>query len=721
MGMRARSSHVTSFLARGRRAFAVFAVLAALAAGSAFAAETEWWVSDSASDYAKAESRGVVVDPEGVLSLGPALREWRSDSVGVIWSLAPLPDGSVAVAGDRGRIDRWTESGGFRPWVSLGNVQVLALAADGDGVVAGTAPGGAVYRVAANGDTTLLARTGERYVWGLAPAGGGAWYAATGTKGRLLKVSRGAVRVMLDSDESNLVSIVSDGKGGCFAGGDSKGRVFHVRADGSTRTVFDAAEDEVRALAIGRDGALYAAGLSGSAVASGSSGGGDDDRPQPAKSAVGGARSTVYRIVPDSSVVSWWVASQPMIFALAQTPLGFLAATGNAAGISRIDRAGGATQLALFPQGQITALAVTKGGAVIAAGSNPGAVWKLGPERAARGELISPAQDLKRIAQFGRVRWHGEGGGVRIETRSGNCDPPDTTWSRWSGGAVSEAGAEVAAPPARYLQWKIVLDSPATRVSSVEIATRERNLAPSIEDLVVAPQGVAFREGELTPRMESVTQTLPGGQKVEYSMPSASTPKQLRELPMWALGLRTLQWRGVDPNGDPLTYRVEVRPEGGRDWIEIGKDLTNSTFTWDTRGLPDGRYRIRVTASDRATNPLGEEGTAVATSAPFVVDNSPPRIEKFDANGVTGAVSFSGQAADGENVLTRVEVALDDDVWRQVAPEGGLTDSRDVRFSGRWPDVTPGDHTLSVRVVDAGGNPAVRSVHVTVPGRASGR
>lgn len=719
MGIHARASHVTSSLARGRRALGLIVVLGALVAATAFAAETEWWVTDSASDYAKAESRGVVVDPEGVLSLGPSLREWRSDSIGVIWALAALGDGSVAVAGDRGRIDRWTESGGLRPWASLGSGQVMALAPDGDGVIAGTAPGGAVYRIAANGDTTLIARTGERYVWGLAPAGGGAWYAATGTKGRLLRIARGSVRVILDSDESNLVSIVSDGKGGCFAGGDSKGRVFHVRADGSTRTVFDAAEDEVRALAIGKDGALYAAGLSGSAVESATATG--DDNPQPAKSAVGGARSTIYRIVPDSSAASWWVASQPMIFALAQTPLGFLAATGNRAGVFRVDRAGGATQLALFPQGQITALVVVKSGAVIAAGSNPGAVWKLGPERANRGELLSPAQDLKRIAQFGRIRWHGEGGGVRIETRSGNADPPDTTWSRWEGGAVSDAGSQVQAPPARYLQWKLVLDSPATRVASVEVATRERNLPPTIEDLVVAPQGIAFREGELTPRMESVTQTLPSGQKVEYSMPSATTPKQLRELPMWALGLRTLQWRGVDPNGDALSYRVEVRAEGGRDWIEIGKDLTNSTFTWDTRGLPDGRYRIRVTASDRAANALGEEGVAVATSAPFVVDNTPPRIEKFDANGGVNVVSFTGQAGDGENVLTRVEVALDDDVWRQVAPDGGMTDARDVRFSGRWPDVAPGDHTLSVRVIDAGGNPAVRSVHVTVSGRPGNR
>src|SRR6185295_1333522 len=146
------------------------------------------------------------------------------------------------------------ESGGVRPWVRLPVGQVLSLASDGEGLVAGTGPDGLIYRIGARGDTSLVAKTGERYVWGLAPAGRGAWYAATGTRGRLLRVEGGRSRVLLDSDESNLVALIPDGHGGAFAGGDSKGRVFHVRTGGSTRVTFDAAEDEIRALAIGADG-----------------------------------------------------------------------------------------------------------------------------------------------------------------------------------------------------------------------------------------------------------------------------------------------------------------------------------------------------------------------------------------------------------------------------------------------------------------------------------
>src|SRR4029453_9459406 len=89
---------------------------------------------------------------------------------------------------------------------------------------------------------------------------------ATGTRGRLLRIRGGKSEILLDTDESNLVSIVPDGKGGAYAGGDSHGRIAHVPASGPARTVFDAAEDEVRALAIGPDRALYAAALSASAV-----------------------------------------------------------------------------------------------------------------------------------------------------------------------------------------------------------------------------------------------------------------------------------------------------------------------------------------------------------------------------------------------------------------------------------------------------------------------
>ena len=705
----------------------LLALAAALVAGGPVGAtDTQWWILDSPPDHARSESRGVVVRSDGALELGPRAAQVPLDSLAVVWSAVVLKDGSLALAGDRGRVLRWSPTAGVRVWARLNTGQVLSLATDGDGVVAGTGPDGLIYRVAANGDTTLLARTGERYVWGLAPAGRDAWYAATGTKGRLLKVEKGRVRIIADTDESNLVCLLGDGQGGVFAGGDSKGRILHARADGSLRTVFDASEDEIRALALGADGALYAAALS---VAATSGVDEKDGVPTPVQTAPPGGtgRSTLYRIVPDSTASAWWTAPQPFVFALLGAGArggdavwrGILAATGNRAGVHLVERPGGATQWLACPQGQVTALAADAHGEVYAATSNPAALWRLGPGRADRGELLSMPLDARRIARYGRTLWRGAAGGGRVTlaTRTGNTEEPDTTWSPWAEVRGGAAGGKVPSPPARYLQWKVTLEGGRPRVESVETAWREQNQAPRVEDVLVAPQGQGFREGELQPRMEPITQTLPGGQRVEYSAPAINQQRQLRDLPLWARGLRTVQWRASDPNGDLLRFRLEARPEPEGSWMAVAQDLEQASYTWDTNALPDGRYRLRVTASDASANAVGEEGTGEALSQPFTVDNTPPVVTALEARGEPEVVLVTGAAEDAASPLQRVEVALDDGPWRTVTPEGGLTDTQALTFRVRLPAVSVGEHTVSARVADLSGNVAVRSARVRVPER----
>jgi hypothetical protein len=688
-----------------------------LSAGPARASETQWWVSDSPDDYAKAEARGIVVRPDGSLGLGPAAKFTAADSLGVVWSAAVLKDGSVALGGDRGRILRYRESGGFSVMAKLPVGQVLSLAPDGDGLVAGTGPEGLVYRIGARGDTTLLARTGERYVWGLAPGGDGTWMAATGTRGRLMRIRRGSAEIVLDTEESNLVSLVAGGKGAVYAGGDSRGRVYRVVNGRDPRTVYDAGEDEVRALAFGADGALYAAALSASAVTEETPAEGDvAQRPSPVRSAVSGGRAVLYRIVPDSVASAVWTSPQPFVFALVASPGGVVAATGNRAGLYRIEPGTGATQWLQGPQGQFTAVASDARGRVYVATSNPAGLWTVGPGTAGEGEVLSQVFDARRFASFGAVRWRGDAGGgsVRLSTRSGNSDPIDSTWSGWSRSG-SDDRPRSGSPAARYFQWRLTANGGAPRIEAVEAAWREQNLPPRVEELVVAAQGQGFREGSMTPRSESVTQTLAGGQKVEYSLPAPGSSKPLRDLPTFARGLRTLQWRGTDPNGDVLTYRVEVRNENADAWIEVDKDLDASAFTWDTGALPDGRYRIKVIASDAGGNAIGEALTGETVSAPFAVDNTAPTLPEIAAAPGPGAIVVSGRAEDAASALSRIEVSVDNGDWRTVTPDGGFADERSHAFHARIPDVTPGEHTVSVRAVDGAGNTVTGARRVTVP------
>ena len=693
---------------RSRMIVGTIALAAFVGAVGARAADTQWWTSNSPADHAKSQAHGVVVDPDGVLRPGPRTESFATDSLGLAWCAVLLRDGSLAVGGDHGRVMRWSERSGWKVWASLGSGQVLALAADGDGAVAGTGPRGLVYRIGVGGDTTRLAATGERYVWGLVSAGKGTWYAATGTRGRLLRITDGKVSVPLDTEESNIVSLVADGGGGVFAGGDSRGRIYQVRADGISRTLFDAAEDEIRALAVAADGVVWAAGLSVTAAIDDPT---SEEGPQPAKSPVTSGRAVLYRITPEGDAASWWVSPQPLVFALAFAGGSLHAGTGNRAGVYTIERANGASLKLAPPQGQITALVSGRSGQLYAISSNPVVVWRLGPGNGEGGELLSSVQDARRFARFGRVRAVGAGR-YEFATRSGNGDAPDTTWSRWQ--AVGGEGA-VASPPARYLQWKVRMASADARVDEVSVSYRETNQPPRIEDLSVAPQGQGFRDGEMSPRTESITQTLTGGQKVEYSATIGGT-RGLREMPLWARGMRTLSWRGIDPNADPLRYKAFVRAEPEGDWIEIGKDLEVSVLTWNTNTLGNGRYRIKVSASDTEGNAVGEGLTTEAVSEPFSIDNTPPEVSTLEAKSEAGGVSVSGAAADGEGWLQRLDLSTDDGPWHSLAPEGGISDAPHLTFRTLLKDLTPGPHLVSVRAVDAAGNAATRALRVTVPG-----
>jgi hypothetical protein len=180
--------------------------------------------------------------------------------------------------------------------------------------------------------------------------------------------------------------------------------------------------------------------------------------------------------------------------------------------------------------------------------------------------------------------------------------------------------------------------------------------------------------------------------------------------------MRTLSWRGVDPNGDPLRYKVAVRVEPDGDWIEIGKDLEVSMLTWNTNTLADGRYRVKVTASDVEGNAVGEALTGEAVSEPFGIDNTPPQVTALEAKAEAAGVAVSGAASDGEGWLQRLDLSTDDGPWHSLAPDGGLSDAPRLAFHATLKDLAPGPHLVSVRAVDAAGNAATRPVRVTVAG-----
>ena len=100
---------------------------------------------------------------------------------------------------------------------------------------------------------------------------------------------------------------------------------------------------------------------------------------------------------------------------------------------------------------------VVRGREVFAASSNQGKLFRFGA-RASRpkGLTSRPCATRSFVASWGRIWWRGRGQ-VELQTRTGNTERPDMTWSEWSAPYRDPAGAAVSSPRARFIQWRAVL------------------------------------------------------------------------------------------------------------------------------------------------------------------------------------------------------------------------------------------------------------------------
>ncbi len=668
-------------------------LLAIALAPAARAATTQYWTLRTAADHQATDLEGIALGPDGTLRSGPRLAPRDLPGAPVVWAALANGDRLELATGPGGRV--LTVRGDDVRADSTGDAQALSLARGEDGALyVGTGPGGHVMRFAPNGARTTYFETGQKYVWALAFVGK-TLYAATGPLGKLYAIeAAGKGKVVLDARAAHLSALATDGKGTLFVGASGRGIVYAVTG-GRARALFEAPEKEIRALAW--DGhALFAAAMSTAPITI------DDAALDPA--AGEGQRSVVYRIVPDSAAAAHWVSPQGLVYALLAEGGHLWAATGSRAALYQLDARGKGDALWAGGEGQVTALAPAGGGELWLATSNPSRLYRVRPG-GGTGTAISPALDAKRLARWGRLWFDGEAPGARFLTRSGNTNAPDSTWSDWI--ALSGDG-HVASASARWLQWKLELPGGSkASIRAVTVAWGEVNQRPRIDDFTAYPVPGKFYEGELNVRRDPITQELPDGRRVQFS---ADAPRKgnADALPPWAQGIRPLAWKASDPNGDDLAYRLFVRRDGETSWTPIASGLSTSLYAWDTTGWPDGRYEIKLVASDEDENPPGEGLDDETIAGPIVLDRTPPTFAALDAK-LEGTVAVvRGRAGDAGLYVSRVDVGFDDDAtWFPAAPDDGLWDEPSEAFTLRLEGLPAGEHLLRVRVTDALGNAAV--------------
>jgi hypothetical protein len=139
-------------------------------------------------------------------------------------------------------------------------------------------------------------------------------------------------------------------------------------------------------------------------------------------------------------------------------------------------------------------------------------------------------------------------------------------------------------------------------------------------------------------------------------------------------------WRAEDDNRDELTYDVQYRREGDSAWKSVKKGLTDTILVWDTTSVPDGRYVVRVVASDAPSNSPATALTGDMESSAFDVDNVPPAITVSSVRRQGAQTMVAFEVRDDMSAVQRVDYSLDGDRWMPVYPKDGIADSRVEEF-----------------------------------------
>jgi hypothetical protein len=705
------------------------AVVGLALVSQSFAGKVKVWHHDRSEQFDKAQIKQAIVTNEGTIRLSRQLHPLVGLDATHVWDIVEDPHGNLYVAtGNEGKIFLVTREGKVSIAYESQDTEVLSLTLAKDGsIYAGTGSKGKIIRIDPNGQGSLLYQTPESYVWSLAiDPKSQTIYAGTGPKGRIYRVTPdGHGTVFYSTKQEHILCLGIDSRGVLYAGTDKNGLVYRIDASGKGFVLYHAHQSEIHRLIVSDD-KVYACtgapgrsrGLSGSGEDRSSSFGStvsgiltsntkskDSETQSRAKASVGsssassssekeksGGSSTaspptsgensVYCISQDGTVREVF-REKAMLLGLMRQNGKILVGSGMEGRLYEIDEATKERcEIARLDHGQVHCLVRRHDGSIVLGTGDPGKLYALKEQYAAKASVISEPLDAKIISRWGALRWKTEipeGTSVSIATRTGNVAEPDETWSDWSSETTHPEQASVTSPTARFLQYRITLE------------TSNAAVTPSVHGL-----SIRYMTTNQAPEVTGI-------EVPDFDAANLENPKKIK-----------LKWTASDPNDDDLTYTLYVRKDGWKNWVQLEEDLEKKDYEWDTTTTPSGIYRLKVVASDRKENSAEEALTAEKISAPFIVAHTPPTVTVKVAGRENDQAIIEASAVDPWVRLTSATYSLNGKKWINVFPSDGLFDSKEETFRFKTEFLKPGTYVLVLRVQDAAGNVGSSDVVFTV-------
>jgi outer membrane protein assembly factor BamB len=706
-----------------------------LAATWSPAGKIKVWHHGATTHYEKAQLKGAVVTSEGTLRLSRRLKPLVALDATHVWDVVEDRQGNlIAATGDEGKIFRITPEGKVSLVFDSEDSQVLCLASGTDGTIyAGTGPSGHIICISPEGAARVLCATPESYVWSLAvDKNNDSIYAGTGPKGKIYRVTtQGKAEVFYATRQEHILSLAIAPDGRLYAGTDKNGLVYRFDSRGKGFVLYHAPQAEVRSLLLSTGG-LYAgtssprrrsASLnsanahsslanspamlvstpksasrtgsgSGRVPASTSTGSGSHDKddesserssPPPPRS----GDNSVYWIGEDGNAREVFREKALILSLLRQEGRVFIG-TGMEGQLFEVDEATKEhSEVARLDNGQIHCMYRRRDGSIILGTGDPGKLYVLEDQYAATGTVTSEVLDARLISKWGALRWKGvtpPGTRLTVAVRSGNLAEPDETWSDWSAELADSEQATAAAPPARFLQYRITLHSDDSHVTP-------------------ALKSIALRYSTLNQAPEITAIDVP-----DLSASNSDSAKKLH-----------FKWTATDPNDDELTYTLLVKKDSWKNWIQIEENLEKKEFEWDTTATPSGTYQLKVVASDRKDNPPEQALSCERISDPFTIAHEPPAVVLKVAGMEGDQAVIEATGTDAHVRLTSASFSVNGKKWINVFPTDGLFDSKTETFRFKTDSLKPGTYVVVLRIRDAAGNTGSGDAVFTVQQRDAGR
>ena len=696
---------------------------------------TKQWTVSRYDEITRGTLDGVTVRSDGRLEAGSRATLLTSAGSSYVWSVVAGEGGTVyaglggSAAGSAAVLEVG-RNGQAKKIFSGPELAVQSVRRTVDGTLyAVTSPEGKVYRLTKGGGEAAVVfdstKTAEKpkYLWDMAVAGDGTMYVAAGAPAVVYRVSPGGkAEVLFRTADQHIRSLLLAPDGTLWAGSDGAGVIYRIATgtrEAKPFAVYAAERREITALARDGEGRIYAAAVGAKS--------GNTLQPlpvtgnvgvtvtfvQPGSSAAAGANtvvpegSEIDRIDTDGTPERVVVWRDEVVYALTAKGDDVFAATGNRGRLYRLDAEmkGRYAEVARLEASQMTALAAT-GIGLLAGTSNGGSVFSLGETPTAGGTYTSEVFDAGQTARWGRVEVQGADspGTVKLALRTGNVPNPISAWSEWT--AVDPAGAEPAVPAGRYAQWRAVLD-PSRGLGAVSVNYLPRNVAPVVDELVVAPGTRVAAQAGAAAQNQTVQVVLPTAAGVAQAI---SLVQDAGAQPLTAqrdrMGI-TARWSAHDDNGDDLMFALYYRGTGERSWRLLKDKISDRFYSFDAALVPDGEYTLKVVASDAPVHVEGESRTGERVSAAFVVDTTPPVPGVLRATLLQGTprrIHATFDARDQTSPIAHAEYSVDAGPWQYLEPVGGLSDALAERYD--WTATLPvaavgaAEHVIAVRVYD---------------------